>query len=271
MDHYCYVSLLPDDLKAKVMMAMDIEDLIQFRETYPDSDSTEHEKDIIRHFYVKYNLPRSNTFIELLQYFNSTYVGTLKVIVERDDVDDFVRIMGDNKINSTEMSSFLLSSAVSSKMMKIILDYSSSYSLYFPVLSSDDPELIRYLVNKFIEQYGYLGNVRHIMRLLGKKSHIEGKTTAIDILLEYSNDVTYVIIGAIEEDNIQLAKKYIDSNYDYDFADIINLLGYYVNLDKFVSILDMLPRFTAQDASNVIHEDYMSEEVNKYLMRRYNL
>ena len=90
---YSHIFSLPDDINAKIMMNMTLIEFISFMTTYPSMNKNEYLRDILKHFYLKYKLPISYSFDELVDHFKMSKIDKLSVTIIRDDIDDFMRVL----------------------------------------------------------------------------------------------------------------------------------------------------------------------------------
>lgn len=263
-----YIELLSDDLIYKISIELDINDFISFREALHTTSniskySNDYEKDILAHFYVKYNVPKSQLLLELISYFNNTRLQNLLITVGRNDKEDYVRLIGDEPLEYYEDTNELLSIA-HKDMYKTIIDGSIFYDYYISIMLSNDPELIRYNINKIIGDWGNLGSIDSTKRDVASYRTIDlkddsidlgddmrdSKELAINILLEYDDNCTYVIIGYLESDNIELATKYITGTYKYDYVELIRVIRH--NIDTVFFVLDTIPYFDEKCARRLV-------------------
>lgn len=259
---HSYIFLLPDDVKVKIIKEMDLEEFILFLNTYPQMVENEYYMDILKHFYLEYELPICNTFDELVAYFNLDDTNRLKITVVRDDIQDFNRII--SEMLDSDQVNYLLKSCVSPEMTRIVLDNTDEYTLYMPILKSQNTDLIRYLLDKMGENDIPLYSEYDIIIDLAKSTSIDNKNDiAIDIISEYHPDgYTDAIVGFIEgynEGNIlckEFARKYILGDYHYEIETIFEGLEYPES--DFEKIKDEL-------------EDMDNDDVKHYLTRKFGL
>lgn len=197
------------------------------------------------------------------------FIEDLKVAIIENNIDEFVKIIGNNKLLSLD-TDYLLGVAInngsSEEMIKTIIDYSDSYEWYDPIINSNNPEIIRYLLDKMLNRYRSLGDIGYTTYDLAK----DGNETAVDVILEFENTYDDAIIGSIEGRHIDMAKKYVArSNGQYNINDIIEVLSN--DFHNVLLLISVIPNFGAKDAINVIRNSSLPSNVVFYLVERYNL
>lgn len=127
--------------------------------------------DVLKHFYLKYVLPKSYTLTELVHHYNSSYEEILESVIKKDDVDDFITLLVGSKIGE-ESTNELLSFAQSTDMIDAIISNSEvRYDEFYPsIMNSRSPTFIRFLLDKMIEINEDLGDVCYI---IAEEGHVE--------------------------------------------------------------------------------------------------
>lgn len=257
---------------------MDIEEFIEFRKVY--SQVNEYEIDILKHFYLKYNLPIATTFEELVDYFELNYIDILEITVIRDDIEDFKRIVdSDNKLGSEQVDN-LLNVSKSSNMMRVILDNAGGYSLYVPILKSFDLDLIKYLLDKMEENdVGLDSEYESIIafcKSISEDTNIDEYESVIDFLCGYYDDwYNDIIVGFVEgyKENNELckeyARKYILGDYPYDVQLVFEGLDYDSN--KIKSELEELNGVIMRNNQGIITGYVHTGELKHYLIKKFGL
>lgn len=263
---YSYIELLPNEAKYNLIINMDIDEFILFRESYPILSVTEYEQDILRHFYLKYKLPKAYSFDELVHYYHSSLIYNLEVTIKRNNVDDFLRLMeNESKFNDDETNE-LLKYVKSLEMMDAIMDNNEEgyNEIYGSVYDTQNPILIKRMLSKKLEQTGELGDIYDDIYLLSE----QGNEAVVDAILQFEPDYTDAIAGAIRGGHLNMAIKYLLKG-EYDVRDLISILS--SNLDNVIIALDLIPNLDREDLEYILSNEDLNSQVADYIRERYGL
>lgn len=263
---YSYFSSLHDDIVMKLMISLNINELYEFKRSYPDYVN-EYDQDILKHFYLTYDLAKSTSYDMLFDFYHSTNMFNLEVVVKRNDLEDFDRILSKSykifKFNQEETDK-LLSLSSSDEMSIKIIDYSTLHKLPDILVNSNnynDYDIIKYALDKIIKTSGtqLYSNIEWLA--------YHGKEVVVSVLLEYQSGVSDAIIGFIKGGYIDIARNYI-VNGKYNIEYIINLLG--DNMDNIGIFLDMIPNLTKNTIIRLV-KNRDPDHISEYLIKKYNL